>query len=214
MDAIVQIIEDWSHAKDNNKSIYAIFFDFEKAFDLVSHDKLLLKLVNILPSWLTSWIAAYLSIRQQRIKTNDHNTDWKCIEAGVLQGSILGLILFILFISDINVYLPPEIILEKYADDILTYIINDNFPTNLPQSIVDGVALWSKFHDVIDEHAGEISCELLHDVYDKDNLLQSNLKKVSHLQTDPLELRFSNYRQMNGGRFFIGLRELETFELI
>ncbi|XP_065658804.1 uncharacterized protein LOC136083336 [Hydra vulgaris] len=84
MDAIIQIIEDWSHAKDNNKSIYAIFFDFEKAFDLVSHDKLLLKLVNILPSWLTSWIAAYLSNRQQRIKRNDHTTDWKCIEAGAL----------------------------------------------------------------------------------------------------------------------------------
>ncbi|XP_065643027.1 uncharacterized protein LOC136074618 [Hydra vulgaris] len=144
MDATIQIIKDWSHAKDNNKSIYAIFFDFEKAFDLVSHDKLLLKLVNILPSWLTSWIAAYLSNRQQRIKTNDHTTDWKCIEAGVLQGSVLGPILFILFISDINVYLPPETILEKYADDILTYIINDKFPTNLPQSIVDGVALWSK----------------------------------------------------------------------
>ncbi|XP_047141301.1 uncharacterized protein LOC124816240 [Hydra vulgaris] len=143
MNAIIQIIDDWSHAKDNNKSIYAIFFDFEKAFDLVSHDKLLLKLVYLLPSWLTSWIAAYLSNRQQKIKTTYHTTEWKCIEAGVLQVSVLGPILFILFIFDINVYLPPETMLEKNADDILTYIINDKVPPNLYQSIVDGLALWS-----------------------------------------------------------------------
>jgi retron-type reverse transcriptase len=117
MDAIAQVIEDFSKAKETKQAILAIFFDFAKAFDLVPHDKLLHKLKRYLPQWLTSWIAAYLRNRKQRVVYNQTKTEWKSVEAGVIQGSVLGPILFLLFIHDINEILPNEIELEKYADD-------------------------------------------------------------------------------------------------
>jgi hypothetical protein len=95
----------------------------------------------MLPSWLTSWIAAYLSNRRQRVKHNGKFTEWNEVRAGVIQGSVLGPILFLLFISDINSYLPKEINLIKYADDILVYILG-TFNNNLPQLIVNGIQAW------------------------------------------------------------------------
>ena len=141
MDAIVQVIEDFARAKDLHKQIIAIFFDFAKAFDLVDHEVLLNKLKLHLPSWLVSWIAAYLTNRRQRVISADSNTDWLKVEAGVIQGSVIGPILFIIFISDINSYIPAEAELQKYADDILSYVIGDASP-HLPQQIANGVDNW------------------------------------------------------------------------
>ena len=53
MDAILQIIEDWERAKDSDVTPHAVCFDFEKAFDLVIHLILLLKLDKIMPKWMT-----------------------------------------------------------------------------------------------------------------------------------------------------------------
>ena len=144
MDAIIQVIESWSHAKDIREDILAIFFDFAKAFDLVPHHILLDKLLRkgYLKPWLVSWIAAYLTNRKQRVATATTKTDWKPVEAGVVQGSVLGPILFILFILDINDYLPKGFDLLKYADDILAYITGKAIYTDLPQQIVDGVNKW------------------------------------------------------------------------
>ncbi len=141
MDAIVQVINDWGQAKDCKDEVFAVFFDFSKAFDLVDHEILLSKLEALLPEWLCSWLASYLSNRKQRVKINDKETEWKEVVAGVIQGSVLGPILFILFISDINGYLPPGTNLKKYADDILAYLLGKRAP-NYPQQIADGVEKW------------------------------------------------------------------------
>jgi hypothetical protein len=88
-----------------------------------------------------SWIASYLTNRRQRVTVNGHSSEWKQVLAGVIQGSVLGPILFLLFIADINDYLPPGVDLLKYADDILAYIIGE-YSANLPQLIVDGIQRW------------------------------------------------------------------------
>lgn len=67
------------------------------------------------------------------------------VEAGVVQGSVIGPILFILFISDINKYIPPEVTISKYADDILNYIIGNHEDldnSSIPQAVAKGVAKW------------------------------------------------------------------------
>jgi len=143
-DAVIQVIEDWSKAIDNKQSISTIFFDFSKAFDLVNHELLLNKLEKHLPSWLTSWIAVYLTNRRQRVKTPDYTTKWYNVEAGVIQGSVLGPILFIIFLSDINNYIPPNIKAPKYADDIATYCIYNETSENNIQLAADGVNKWSE----------------------------------------------------------------------
>ena len=121
MDALIQVIEDCNRATDEGRTTHAVFFDFKKAFDLINHLILLHKLEKLLPNWLTSWIAQYLTRRKQRVKSNKQYSDWLDVEAGVIQGSVLGPILFIIFISDINSYIPPSIELTKYADDLGTY---------------------------------------------------------------------------------------------
>jgi hypothetical protein len=144
MDAIAQVMEEWSHAFDNNNQILAIFFDFAKAFDLVEHEHMLTKFIKkkYLPDWLISWLAAYLAKRKQRVVVGDIKTEWKQVEAGVIQGSVLGPVLFILFIHDINEYMPENIDIKKYADDILNYIIGKDLSAELPQKIVDAVQRW------------------------------------------------------------------------
>ena len=65
------------------------------------------------------------------MKIGEIKAEWKNVEAGVIQGSVIGPILFIIFIHDINDYLPPGIDLVKYADDILSYLIgNRRTPTS------------------------------------------------------------------------------------
>jgi len=109
MDALIQVIEEWNRATDEGRTTHAVFFDFKKAFDLINHLILLTKLDKLIPKWLTSWIAQYLPRRKQRVKSNDKFSQWLDVEAGVIQGSVLGPILFIIFISDINSYIPPTI---------------------------------------------------------------------------------------------------------
>jgi hypothetical protein len=70
MDAIIHVLEDLERAKDEGKRAHAVFFDFEKKFDLVIHLILLLKLDKMLPKWITTWIAGYLFERKQRVKAN------------------------------------------------------------------------------------------------------------------------------------------------
>ena len=77
---------------------------------------------------------------------NEIETEWKDVEAGVIQGSALGPILFILFITDINDYIPKQVETEKYADDILSYIVGSPTNTHLPQDIVNGVQKWCEIN--------------------------------------------------------------------
>jgi hypothetical protein len=89
-----------------------------------------------------------LTGRKQRVKSNDKFSQWLDVEAGVIQGSVLGPIVFIIFISDINSYIPPTIELTKYADDLgahNNYI--DQKDDNI-QLAVDGVEKWAIENDM------------------------------------------------------------------
>ena len=88
------------------------------------------------------WIAAYLSDRTQRVRIGELTTEWKKVEAGVIQGSVLGPILFLLYIADINDYMPAGVSFEKYADDIIAYIIGKHAELDLPQQVAEAVERW------------------------------------------------------------------------
>ena len=139
-DAIIQVVDEWGQAIDRHEPLTAIFFDFSTAFDLVDHVILLNKLQTMLPAWLTSWIASWLNGRKQRVII-DSPTQWKNIVAGVIQGSVLGPTLFLLFILDVEDYLPTGVQHLKYADDILAFIRGDEV-IGLPQAVIDGLQHW------------------------------------------------------------------------
>ena len=101
------------------------------------------KLEKYLPRWLTTWIAQYLLDRKQRVKAGDKTTEWKGVEAGVVQGSVLGPILFIIFLSDIEEYMPNNIKSPKYADDILAYCMTKKGEENRIQEAADAVLKWT-----------------------------------------------------------------------
>ena len=105
-----------------------MFCDISKAFDRVWHKGLLLKLkcVGIRGS-LLKWFSNYLLDRKQRVVIPGASSDWSSVTADVPQGSILGPLLFLIFINDIVVDLDTNV--RLFADDTSLYIIVDT-PVN------------------------------------------------------------------------------------
>ena len=96
-----------------------IYFDFAKAFDSVNHDLILLKLKHLfnIDGRLLKFVKEYLRDREQRVLIGNCVSDCKPVLSGVPQGSILGPILFVLFINDLLRGLSPRTCSALYADD-------------------------------------------------------------------------------------------------
>ena len=96
-----------------------VYFDFSKAFDSVNHDILLFKLKHMfnIDGRLLKFIKNYLSGREQQVIIGDSISSRKSVLSGVPQGSILGPILFVLFINDLPAGLNFGTDLALYADD-------------------------------------------------------------------------------------------------
>ena len=86
---------------ENKSDIDVLFFDFAKAFDAVNHDLLLLKFnAYRFSKYLLSWIANFLMDRKQFVCIGTKVSNVKPVQSGVIQGSIIGVLLFLLFIND------------------------------------------------------------------------------------------------------------------
>ena len=98
-----------------------VFIDFSKAFDTLSHAKLLQKLSDYgIKDTDLSWFTDYMFNRKQIVLYNGQCSSISSIKCGVPQGSIIGPLLFVIFINDIVDYVIKSSII-KYADDTVLY---------------------------------------------------------------------------------------------
>ena len=144
--ALLSAVHDWLDRMERGHTMGAVFFDLTKAFDSVPHRQLIYTLRTIgLDNYLVSWIANYLTNRTQSVVLNGESSDPLPVLSGVPQGSVLGPLLFLLYVNNVNdVDLSEGTKLILYADDILLYrkIDTDQDRAAL-QRDVDSLGVWS-----------------------------------------------------------------------
>ena len=122
---LIDIYNTFCKSLDEGKEVRAVFCDISKAFDRVWHKGLLFKLKSIgVSDSLLLWFSDYLAERKQRVVLPGAASSWKHKKAGVPQGSILGPLLFLIYINDIVEDIHSSI--RLFADDTSLYIIVEN----------------------------------------------------------------------------------------
>ena len=115
-------LNDWSRHQAANETCYIVYLDFKKAFDTVSHPKLLSKLQSFgVSGSLLNWIEEYLTGRSQQVSVSGALSESAEVTSGIMQGSCLGPVLFVLFINDLLESLKPICKCLAYADDVKLY---------------------------------------------------------------------------------------------
>ena len=141
---LLEVLDKWTEALDEGHSIDCIYMDYAKAFDTVPHRRLLYKLskYGINPK-AVSWIENFLGNRTQQVLVQGEESSWKPVTSGIPQGSVLGPLLFVIFIND----LPDCVTSEAYlfADDtkIFQVIANEEDKGEL-QKVLNWLDTWSK----------------------------------------------------------------------
>ena len=113
---LLETIHHWALSLNDQTTTHAVFLDFSKAFDTVPHKRLLLKLDHIgIRGKVLKWIQAFLCHRHQRVVINGVSSTWLPVTSGVPQGSVLGPLLFLLYINDLADNLNSDC--RLFADD-------------------------------------------------------------------------------------------------
>ena len=153
-DAVLSATHDWHQTLDSGSEVCAIFFDLQKAFDSVPHRSLIAKLRQLnINKFLLKWIVDYLTDRTQCIGVEGATSPSQPVLSGVPQGSVLGPLLFIIYIDGLTNALSNSS-MSLYADDLLLYRTIQS-PTDYQalQAEIDSLSNW------ISSHKLQLNCD-------------------------------------------------------
>lgn len=144
---LLHCLEEVTAILDSGDCVDILYLDFAKAFDKVQHKRLLSKLEALnIKGEILAWIKAWLSNRKHRVVLNGKQSDWCAVPCSVPQGSVLGPILFIIYINDIDGCIEDIIaLLLKFADDTKVIKRISTVADNLAlQDVINNLMAWAK----------------------------------------------------------------------
>ena len=142
---LIEALNIWTEALSHGLSIDIIYLDYEKAFDKVPHERLILQLNRYgISGDILRWIKDYLTNRTQQVRVNGHYSSSSAVRSGVPQGSVLGPVLFLIFVADIAPLVKNFISL--YADDtkLYSYLLDSNHTSESIQEDINILSSWSQ----------------------------------------------------------------------
>ena len=117
---LLEFLENITDLIDKGLPVDVAYLDFQKAFDKVPHQRLKLKLMSHgIRGDVVDWISDWLKNRRQRVVINGERSEWNKVISGVPQGSVLGPVLFLVYVNDVDIAVTGKII--KFADDTKLY---------------------------------------------------------------------------------------------
>ena len=141
---LLKNIDECCESLSNGKVVDSIYFDFAKAFDTVPHRRLCKKLEGYgIEGSTLYWIKSFLNGRKQLVKVNEAKSTTDSVASGIPQGSVLGPLLFVIYIND----LPDKVLsaLLLFADDTKIFKeVNSISDSLLIQKDIDTLEDWSK----------------------------------------------------------------------
>ena len=144
---LILMLEKWRKALDKRNLAGALLTDLSKAFDCLNHALLIAKLDAYGFNYSSlALIFNYLSDRKQRTKVNNSFSTWSDIKTGVPQGSILGPLLFNIYLNDIFFFV-NENNLTNYADDNTPYAVDSNIGALIDSIVHETSTLIKWFND-------------------------------------------------------------------
>ena len=141
---LISLTEDLLHAMDNHHQIDLILLDFTKAFDKVPHRRLLTKLSYYgIRDHIHAWIETWLTQRSQQVVIDGESSYVASVKSGVPQGTVLGPLMFLIYVNDIAVNILSP--LRLFADDCLLYrVIKSKADASHLQLDLDYLSQWAQ----------------------------------------------------------------------
>ena len=153
---LIEVIEDLTKLIDQGKEVDIIYLDFKKAFDSIPHERLLLKMRGYgISGKLLGWVRAFLLGRKQQVRVGTSLSEVTEVLSGIPQGSILGPVLFTIFINDLPNLLQSTC--KIFADD--TKIYNDVNNSDVIQSDLYKMQEWTEVWNL---YFNVSKCKVMH----------------------------------------------------
>jgi len=144
---LLESVNDWTISVQNKKCVTVAYIDFSRAFDTVSHEKLFMRLAAYgIQGSLLQWLKNFFVDRTHRTKVGCCISGIVAMISGIIQGSGLGPVMFIIYIDDLAKLLERNGITAKFfADDVKVYCeISDANDSVCLQNALDIIANWAK----------------------------------------------------------------------